>query len=152
MKDSDLRFNLLTAAALGAVIVLSHGTARAMDQATGLYIRAGVGQSDVDSSRGVTGAVATGRDTTNIGWKVYPGYRFNKWLALEEGHNASPGRPAGVLVAVGTLSDGAEDIASEVWRQAGAVGIEYARGMWESGEWKDFDPVAPTQLVDEKAS
>jgi hypothetical protein len=63
--------------------------------------------------------------------------------------DASTGRPAGVLVAVRILSDGAEDVAVEIFRQAGAVDIEHAKGVWQDGEWKDFDPVAPIQLVDE---
>jgi hypothetical protein len=64
---------------------------------------------------------------------------------------ASPGRPAGVLVAVRVLSEGAEDMAAETLRQAGAIDIEHAKGVWQEGEWKDFDPVAPIQLVDEGA-
>jgi len=64
---------------------------------------------------------------------------------------ASTGRPAGVLVAVRVLSEGAEDVAVATLRQAGAVDIEHAKGVWQDGEWKDFDPVAPIQLVDEGA-
>jgi len=64
---------------------------------------------------------------------------------------ASPGRPAGVLVPVRVLSEGAEGVAIETLRQAGAVDIEHAKGVWQDGEWKDFDPVAPIQLVDEGA-
>jgi hypothetical protein len=60
MKDSDLRFNILTAAALGVVVSLAPGTGRAADEASGLYIGAGVGQSDVDTICGVSGAVTTG--------------------------------------------------------------------------------------------
>ena len=69
---------------------------------------------------------------------------------IEEGE-ASPGRPAGVLVAVRVLSDGAEDVAVEILRREGAVDIEHAKGVWQDGEWKDFDPVTPIQLVDEGA-
>lgn len=65
MKDSDLRFNLLTAAALGVVIILAPTPGRAADEASGLYIGAGVGPSDVDTSCGVADAVTTGCDTTN---------------------------------------------------------------------------------------
>lgn len=66
--------------------------------------------------------------------------------------DATPGRPAGVLVAVRPLSDGAEDLAVEILRQEGALDVEHAKGSWQDGEWKDFDPVAPIQLVDEGAS
>jgi hypothetical protein len=65
--------------------------------------------------------------------------------------DASSGRPAGVLVAVRTLSDRAEGLAVEILRDEGALDIEYAKGEWQDGEWKDFDPVAPVQLVDEQA-
>lgn len=53
MKDSDLRFNILTAAAFGVVIILAPTAGRAADEASGLHIGAGVGQSDVDTSCGV---------------------------------------------------------------------------------------------------
>ena len=49
MKDPDLRFNILTAAALGVVIVLGPTAARvAADEASDRHISAGVGRSDVD--------------------------------------------------------------------------------------------------------
>jgi|KBSMisStandDraft_5_1062788.scaffolds.fasta_scaffold49390_3 hypothetical protein len=74
----------------------------------------------------------------------------------------TPERPAGVLVAVRVLDRGdkaapkdvgakypsAEDIAIQILREAGAKDIERATGTWQDGEWKDFDPVAPVQLVD----
>ena len=50
------------------------------------------------------------------------------------------------------LSEGAEGVAVETLRQAGAVDIEHAEGVWQDGEWKNFDPVAPIQLVDEGGS
>jgi len=64
---------------------------------------------------------------------------------------STSGRPAGVLVAVRTLSHGAEDLAVEILRDEGALDIEHAKGEWQDGEWRDFDPVAPVQLVDERA-
>ena len=62
-----------------------------------------------------------------------------------------PRRHAGVLVAVRTFSEEAEDVAVEALRQEGAVDVEHAKGVWQDGEWKDFDPVAPIQLVDDGA-
>jgi len=47
--------------------------------------------------------------------------------------------------------DGAEDVAVEILRREGAVDIEHAKGVWRDGEWKDFDPAAPIQPVDERA-
>ena len=50
MKDPDLRFNILTGAALGALIVLGPTAARvATDEASDRHIGAGVGRSDVDT-------------------------------------------------------------------------------------------------------
>jgi opacity protein-like surface antigen len=87
MKDSDLLFNILTAAAFGVVIILAPTTSRAAaDEASGLYIGAGVGQSDVDTSCAVPGGVTTSCDTTNTAWKAYLGYQFNKWIGLEGGY------------------------------------------------------------------
>jgi len=75
---------------------------------------------------------------------------------------STPERPAGVLVAVRVFARGenatpevvdakypsAEEIAIRTLREAGAKDIERATGTWQDGEWKDFDPVAPVQLVD----
>lgn len=82
----------------------------------------------------------------------------------------TPERPAGMLVAVRVLTGvdkigvenptrrtptsqtpSAEDIAIRILREAGAQDIEHAKGTWQDGEWKDFDPVAPVQLVDTNA-
>ena len=45
----------------------------------------------------------------------------------------------------------AEEIAIQILREAGAKDIERTKGTWQDGEWKDFDPVAPVQLVDTNA-
>jgi hypothetical protein len=42
MKSSDLRFNILTAAALGVVIILAPTAGRAADEASGLYLVRGL--------------------------------------------------------------------------------------------------------------
>jgi hypothetical protein len=68
-----MRFNVLTATALGVVILLASTAGRTVDEASGLYIGAGVGQSDVDTSCGVAGAA-----TTDAACKAYLGYQFNK--------------------------------------------------------------------------
>ncbi len=67
-------------------------------------------------------------------------------------HEAQPDhtvvRPAEAMVAVN--ADGAgvapEEIA-RVFEDCGAWQIERAEGLWEDGEWADFDPVAPPQLI-----
>lgn len=68
---------------------------------------------------------------------------------VESSTCASPGRHAGVMVAVRVLNERAEQVAVEVLREEGASDIESARGIWQDGEWRDFDPVAPPELVDE---
>jgi len=61
--------------------------------------------------------------------------------------DASAGRPAGVLVAVHVGNEEGERVAMEVLRANGAEDIERKDGVWENGEWKDFDPVAPPNRV-----
>ena len=108
MKDSDLRFNILTAAALGVVVILAAGTGRAADGA-------GVGQSAVDTSCGVSGAVTTGCDTTNAAWKACLGYQFNRWLGLEGGYVKF-----GDVTAAGSVGDSGEN-KIQMW----TVGLNY---------------------------
>lgn len=57
-------------------------------------------------------------------------------------------RPAEALVAVnvgvGTVQ-GTEVV--RIFEECGAQQIERAQGEWENGEWADFDPVRPPQLI-----
>ena len=51
MQDSELLFNTISALAIGVVVSMAPGAARAAsDDSSGLYIGAGVGQSDVDTN------------------------------------------------------------------------------------------------------
>lgn len=58
MQDSELLFNTISAIAIGLVLSIAPGAARAAcddlrsNHPHGLYIGAGVGQSDVDASCG----------------------------------------------------------------------------------------------------
>lgn len=57
-------------------------------------------------------------------------------------------RPAEALIAVNV--DGAGISEQEIVRcfeQAGAWQIERTDGLWEDGEWKDFDAVSPPHLI-----
>src|SRR5689334_13565934 len=57
-------------------------------------------------------------------------------------------RPAEALIAVNV--DGAgipEERIVQVFEQAGAWQIEKTEGLWEEGEWKDFDAVSPPHLI-----
>jgi hypothetical protein len=61
--------------------------------------------------------------------------------------DASPGRHGGMLVAVNAVDANAEQKALDVLRRHGAADIERREGVWQNGEWKDFDPVAPPAKV-----
>jgi hypothetical protein len=63
--------------------------------------------------------------------------------------DASPGRHGGMLVAVHAIDGNAEQQAMEILHRHDAADIERQEGMWEDGEWKDFDPVAPPARVTE---
>jgi len=36
----------------------------------------------------------------------------------------------------------------ELLQRMGATDIERAEGIWRNGDWVDFDPLAPPQLVE----
>lgn len=62
MQYSDLRFDILTAAALGVVIILTPSAGHAAaHKAFGVYPGPGLGRSNVDTSCGVAGAVSARR-------------------------------------------------------------------------------------------
>ncbi|MEF3064015.1 hypothetical protein [Pandoraea apista] len=48
-------------------------------------------------------------------------------------------RDAGVMLAT-HVNESTADAAIAVLRDAGAAEIEQANGVWENGEWRDFDP------------
>jgi len=58
-------------------------------------------------------------------------------------------RPAGVMVAVHATSADLEREAVRVLRECGADNIEQAEGLWENGDWVDFNPNAEPVLVDQ---
>ena len=57
-------------------------------------------------------------------------------------------RPAEALIAVNVDGAGipAERIV-QIFEQSGAWQIEKSDGVWEAGEWKDFDAVSPPHLI-----
>lgn len=82
---------------VGAVVisVLSAFTATASAQEAGAYVGASVGQSkvDIDTAGLSSGFAAAGLSATGIsvdendtGWKLFGGYKFNKYFALEGGY------------------------------------------------------------------
>ena len=57
-------------------------------------------------------------------------------------------RPAEAMVAVNAYGAGiAEEEIVRIFEQAGAWQIERTEGVWEDGEWKDFDAVSPPHLI-----
>jgi hypothetical protein len=58
-------------------------------------------------------------------------------------------RPAGVMVAVCVGSEDREHEAIRVLRECGADNLERADGIWENGDWIDFNPTAEPMLVDQ---
>lgn len=56
-------------------------------------------------------------------------------------------RPAGVIVAVRLAFAGDEQRVITDLRRGGAVDIEHANGIWDDGDWSDFNPAAAPQMV-----
>jgi hypothetical protein len=54
------------------------------------------------------------------------------------------------MVAVNVGSGEREDVALRVLRERGAANIERADGLWQDGDWADFDPNAEPVLVDQQ--
>jgi len=57
-------------------------------------------------------------------------------------------RPAENLVCVNVGErEISEARAVEIFETCGAIQVERAQGTWSSGQWSDFDPVAPPHLI-----
>lgn len=65
--------------------------------------------------------------------------------------NPVPVRRAGMMLAVAVADGDESDAALDILRQLGAVDIEQAEGSIRDGDWQDFDPLVPPQLVDTSA-
>lgn len=65
----------------------------------------------------------------------------------EEAENAVPLRRSGMMVAVAIDSADQEDQVVNLLRSLGASDIERAEGTIAEGDWTDFDPVAPPELI-----
>lgn len=81
---------------------------------------------------------------------AYVGSLAGTARATEDEDARTSRRPAGVIVAVNVGSTDREDEAIRVLREAGADNIERAEGLWENGDWADFDPVHAPNLVDQR--
>lgn len=60
-------------------------------------------------------------------------------------------RPAGIVVAVRTEDDQAEQSAISTLQNYGAVHVEKAEGQWNDGMWIDFDPLSEPVMVQASA-
>lgn len=57
-------------------------------------------------------------------------------------------RPAETLIAVNVDADGpAMEEVIRLFEECGARQVERTEGRWENGEWADFDPLTPPQLI-----
>lgn len=67
-----------------------------------------------------------------------------------EGENPVPVRQAGMVAAVSVSDPASETSAIDILRSLGAQDIERAEGSIRDGNWEDFDPVQPPQLLHEQ--
>ncbi len=133
---------------LAASLAMAVGSGQAQDAAPAFYLGAGVGSSNVKWNEAAiadrlvglgyaAGSVSSDRDGT--AWRVFGGYRFNAWLAVEAGYadygstgwSASLSRPAGAIDARSDLTSFDVD-ALLIWPVFGVepflrVGAGYAR-------------------------
>lgn len=58
-----------------------------------------------------------------------------------------PMRHAGVYVAVELLDASIEEKAVNILRNCGASSVERAQGMIENGQWEEFDPSSPPDII-----
>ncbi|MFC5480859.1 hypothetical protein [Massilia suwonensis] len=86
-----------------------------------------------------------------VGAHVGSLFSFSKMKEAGEGEEGGRApieqRKAGMLVAVAFDDAGDESRAVDVLRRLGAVQIERARGNIVDGDWADFDPSIPPEIV-----
>ncbi|HUR60376.1 MAG TPA: hypothetical protein VM029_21815 [Opitutaceae bacterium] len=79
---------------------------------------------------------------------AYTGALVGALNSMDKGTHREEVRPAENLVAVNV---GSGEISAEqailIFEQCGATQVERAEGTWSSGEWSDFDPVMPPNLI-----
>lgn len=124
------------------------GTAAGM--ATGGTVGAAVGAATAPVT-GPLGAVTGAFVGGHIGSLVGTLNKMNdNGDAVQE--NEMPIRQAGMVVAVSVPEPASEGQAIEVLRTLGAEDIERTEGTIIDGDWKDFDPLSPPALVEDKPS
>ena len=78
-------------------------------------------------------------------------FSFSKMKEADESEEGGPApcenRPAGMLVAVAFDDPGLEQRAVDLLRDLGAHHIERAKGNIVDGDWADFDPTTPPDII-----
>ena len=86
-----------------------------------------------------------------VGAHVGSLFSFSKMKEAGEGEEGGRApveqRKAGMLVAVAFDEAGDQSRAVDVLRRLGAVQVERARGNIVNGDWADFDPSIPPEIV-----
>jgi hypothetical protein len=114
--------------------------------ATGGAIGAAVGTATVPLT-GPAGPIVGGLVGAHVG-SLFSFSKMKEAGEHEEGGRAPvEQRKAGMLVAVAFDDAGDEGRAVDVLRKLGAVQIERARGNIVDGDWADFDPSQPPDIV-----
>jgi OOP family OmpA-OmpF porin len=109
---------------LAVAAALALGAAPAMAQDSGFYAGVGVGTYGIEENDVVD---TLDFDENDTGFRVFGGWQFNKYFALEGGYNAGP-EPSGTLGDIATLG-GEADVSIEV------NGFDlFAIGTWPIGE------------------
>jgi hypothetical protein len=75
----------LTSSLLAGLLLLGGGTVRAEENPTGPYVGVGLGEfnAKIDNLDDVAASIDNIDDATDTAWKVFFGYRFAKYFALE---------------------------------------------------------------------
>lgn len=72
----------------------------------------------------------------------------DKVLAIDKnGPHAEPHRKSGMLVAVSTPDSTQQNTAAGILRANGGADIDQPDGTFIAGDWTDFDPLAPLNLI-----
>lgn len=65
----------------------------------------------------------------------------------QPGENPVPLRQAGMVAAVSVADQASEQRAIDILRSLGALDIERTEGTISDGDWQDFDPLRPPDLL-----
>lgn len=66
----------------------------------------------------------------------------------DTGKTSVVARKAGVLLAIHVVDPHSEQTAKELLRRYGVRAVEKAEGQWLDGQWIDFDPIKPPNVLE----